>query len=167
MLERHPWIFGSEYSELLDRRVWVRDQQQDFALRRTVDGYLEIVEIKTPLAGKTLFRYDRSHDCYVPQAELSQVVGQVIHYLDHFDANRNHIELNDSQRVNKIRAKIIIGRDGDERQQETLRRFNAHLHRMELFTFDQLLKIGRQVLSYLEEVVANSDSKAYDAGPST
>lgn len=47
-LEAHPWMFGSEYSELLDRRTWTRDDRLDFMLRRTVDGFLEIVEIKTP-----------------------------------------------------------------------------------------------------------------------
>jgi hypothetical protein len=47
-LQEHPWMFGSEYSELLDRRTWTRDDRLDFMLRRTADGYLEIIEIKTP-----------------------------------------------------------------------------------------------------------------------
>lgn len=47
-LRSNPWMFGSEYSELVDRRTWTRDDKLDFMLRRTVDGYLEIVEIKTP-----------------------------------------------------------------------------------------------------------------------
>ncbi|MFL5628383.1 MAG: hypothetical protein ACJ788_22615, partial [Ktedonobacteraceae bacterium] len=37
-LSEHPWIFGSEYSELLDRRKWTRDEQQDFMVRRSADG---------------------------------------------------------------------------------------------------------------------------------
>lgn len=63
-LEQHPWMFGSEYSALLDRRNWVRDSQQDFMLRRTVDGHLEVVEIKTPSKQQPMFIYDESHDSY-------------------------------------------------------------------------------------------------------
>ena len=48
LLADNPWLFGSEYSELLSRRNWTRDQKLDFMLRRTADDYLEIIEIKTP-----------------------------------------------------------------------------------------------------------------------
>ena len=44
-------MLGSEYSELLDRRTWTRDDNVDFMLRRTADNYLEVIEIKTPLGG--------------------------------------------------------------------------------------------------------------------
>jgi len=50
LLAQNPWIFGSEYSELLDRRNWTRDDKLDFMLRRTSDNYLEIIEIKTPFS---------------------------------------------------------------------------------------------------------------------
>jgi hypothetical protein len=40
-------MFGSEYSELLLRRTWTRDDERDYVLGRTVDDHLEIVEIKT------------------------------------------------------------------------------------------------------------------------
>jgi hypothetical protein len=52
LLTKNPWMFGSEYSELLDRRRWTRDENQDFVVRRTADGYIELVEIKTPLDGR-------------------------------------------------------------------------------------------------------------------
>lgn len=51
LLTEHPWMFGSEYSELLDRRRWTRDEQHDFVVRRTSDNYIELIEIKTPLDG--------------------------------------------------------------------------------------------------------------------
>jgi hypothetical protein len=46
----------------------------------------------------------------------------------------------------KIRARVIIGRDGEAGQKAALRSFNAHLSRVEVLTFDQLLRIARQVL---------------------
>ncbi len=69
-LEENYWTFGSEYSELLEQRILVRGQQLDFPLRRTVDGYLEVIEIKTPLDGKSGFSQDDSHNSFYPQAVI-------------------------------------------------------------------------------------------------
>ncbi|MGC1276238.1 MAG: Shedu anti-phage system protein SduA domain-containing protein [Planctomycetaceae bacterium] len=150
LLTRHPWMFGSEYSELLDRRQWTRDEKQDFVVRRTTDGYIELIEIKRPLGGKKLFNHDRDHDSYYAGAELSEVVGQVQKYVEILDQDHDRIVANDSEDTTKIRAKVIIGRDGDKAQQAALRRFNGHLFRIEVITFDQLRKITENVLSYLK-----------------
>jgi Domain of unknown function (DUF4263) len=153
LLMRHPWMFGSEYSERLARRSWVRDAQQDFVLRRTADGYIEVVEIKTPLGGQALFRFDPSRKSYYAGQELSAAIGQVQKYIEDLDANRYMIKSNDGEDTHKVRAKIILGRDGDEEQRQALRRFNGHLHRIEVLTFDQLSRIAGRVVAYLEELV--------------
>ena len=64
LLQDNPWMFGSEYSELLPTRKLTRDEEQDFIVRRTTDGFIELIEIKTPLDGRALFRHDGSHDCH-------------------------------------------------------------------------------------------------------
>jgi len=142
-------MFGSEYSELLDRRRWTRDDQQDFMLRRTGDGYLEVIEIKTPLSGKPLFRNDPSHDTLCPGPELSAVLGQALSYIEEIDRDRDRIRVSDEEDTNKIRGRIIIGRDIDAEQVAALRRLNGHLHRVEIMTFDQLVRIAKQVVGYL------------------
>lgn len=146
LLEDNPWIFGSEYSELLKRRIWVRDQQQDFMCKRTTDGFLEVIEIKRPLNDRNLFSWDDSHKTFYPGNELSKSIGQVINYLATLDSDRDRIRSNDGEDTNKIRVKLIIGRDGDERQVESLRNLNSHINRIEIVTFDQLLKIAKRVL---------------------
>lgn len=148
-LEAYPWMFGSEYSERLERRKWTRDENKDFVVRRTTDGYIELIEIKTPLEGAILFNHDTSHDSYYPIADLSKVIGQVQKYIEKLDAARDSIRANDDEDTHKIRAKIVIGRDGDEKQRNALRSLNGHLHRIEIITFDQLLRIARRVISYL------------------
>jgi len=153
LLTDNPWMFGSEYSELLNRRGWTQNEVQDFALRRTVDGYLEIVEIKTPLEGRPLFLEDKSHATLFQRAELSVVIGQVLNYLEKLDADRYRIIAENNEDTNKARAKIIVGRDGDERQIAALRRLNGHLHRVEIITFDQLVRIAGQVLKRLQEII--------------
>lgn len=157
LLEDNPWMFGSEYSELLERRTWTRDEQQDFMLRRTVDGYLEIAEIKTPDVDP-LFNWDSSHRAFYPSAGLAKVVGQTIKYLEQVDRNRDGIVAHDDVDVLKIRARVIIGRDKDEAQKAALRNLNSHLHRVEVITFDQLSRIARRVLDVFEDGVQPESS---------
>lgn len=145
-LEINPWMFGSEYSELLPRKTWTRDDRLDYMLRKTVDDYLEIVEIKTAFV-EPLFLHDASHDSYYPSAKLSPVIGQVTRYIEEVERNRDSILAKDGTDTLKIRARAIVGRDGSEEHQAALRNFNAHLHRIEILTYDQLLKIAERVLA--------------------
>lgn len=156
LLQNNPWLFGSEYSELLDRRTWTRDDRLDFMLRRTVDGYLEIVEIKTPFTD-SLFRYDRSHDSYYPSAELSKVIGQVMRYIEEIECDRNSIIARDGYDPLKVRARIIIGKDSNKEEQKALHNFNAHLTQIEIITFDQLIKIGERVLGVFKDTLDRNE----------
>ncbi|NTX65931.1 DUF4263 domain-containing protein [Myxococcus sp. CA051A] len=160
LLEDNPWLFGSEYSENHTRRNFTRDHQQDFMLRRTVDNYLEIIEIKTPLEGKPLFSPDRSHQgSWIPRHELSAALAQVMRDIEKMDADVLGIKARDEEDVRKVRARIIIGRDGGPELVDALRRLNGHLHRIEVITFDMLLRIGRRVVSALTDSdQSNADS---------
>ncbi len=158
-LEAHPWMFGSEYSELVPRRTWTRDDDLDFMLRRTVDGFLEIVEIKTPYVGD-LFLYDKSHDSWYPASHLSRAVGQTMRYIEEVERARDIILAKDNEDTLKIRARLIIGRDGGVQQQQALRNFNYHLHRIEVFTFDQLLRIANRVLNVFEHEIESGYTAA-------
>jgi Domain of unknown function (DUF4263) len=144
-LELNPWMFGSEYSELLPRRNWTRDDRLDYMLRKTVDDYLEIVEIKTSFKDP-LFIHDSSHDSYYPSSKLSPVLGQVTRYIEEVERNRDSIIAVDGSDPLKIRARIIVGRDGSKAHQKALRNFNAHLHRIEIITYDQLFRIAERIL---------------------
>jgi hypothetical protein len=154
-LEQNPWLFGSEYSELLSRRNWTRDDQLDYMLRRTVDNYLEIVEIKTAFT-EPLFVYDHDRKLYYPSARLSPVIGQVIRYIEEVDRNRDSILAKDEADTLKIRARAIVGRDHGAGEQAALRNLNAHLHGIEVITFDQLVRIGERVMSIFETPEAAS-----------
>jgi hypothetical protein len=156
LLQENPWLFGSEYSELLDRRNWTRDDDLDFMLRRTVDGYLEIIEIKTPFE-QPLFNFDRSHNNYYPAAPLSKAIGQVLRYIEEIQRDRDRIMAVDGIDPLKVRARIIIGKDGNEEQNKALRNLNAHLVQIEILTFDQLIRIGRRVLSVFEDILNLED----------
>jgi Domain of unknown function (DUF4263) len=148
-LEQNPWLFGSEYSELLERRAWSRDEQLDYMLRRTADNYLEIVEIKTAFA-EPLFQFDDSRSLHYPASRLSKVIGQVMKYIEEVERNRDHIRVKDKEDTLKIRARAILGRDHDTDHQAALRNLNDHLHGIEILTFDQLIRIGERMMSIFE-----------------
>ena len=151
-LDKNPWMFGSEYSELLSRRNWTRDEELDYMLRRTVDDYLEIVEIKTAFSDP-LFRYDSSHDSYYPSSKLSKVIGQVMKYIEEVERNRDKILVKDEVDTLKIRVRVIVGRDGAAKEERAaLRNYNSHLYRIEVITFDQLLRIAERVLSMFRDI---------------
>jgi hypothetical protein len=158
LLADSPWMFGSEYSELLPRRTWTRDDNLDFMLRRTVDGFLQIVEIKTAFA-EPLLLHDRSHDSYHPSAKLSKVVGQVIRYIEEVERSRDSIIASDQVDPLKIRALVIIGRDGDAPHQAALRNLNGHLHGIEIITYDQLLRIADRVLGIFHGMVPPTEDE--------
>jgi hypothetical protein len=166
-LERNPWMFGSEYSELLSRRAWTRDERVDYMLRRTVDNYLEIVEIKTAFT-EPLFIYDDKRDCYYPSAKLSPIFGQITKYIEEVERQRDHILAKDNVDTLKIRARAILGRDQSAEEQAALHKLNAHLHGIEILTFDQLVRIAERVLAIFETTEAtallseNEDDYEYD-----
>ena len=127
-------------------------------LRRTVDDFLEIVEIKTAFS-EPLFRYDKSHDSYYPSSRLSRVVGQVMKYIEEVERNRDKILVKDEVDTLKIRARVIVGRDGKTKgERAALRNFNSHLYRIEIITFDQLLRIVERVLSMFRDVKPTDES---------
>ncbi|MCD4687301.1 MAG: DUF4263 domain-containing protein [Anaerolineae bacterium] len=145
-LEENDWMFGSEYSELLPKRELARGLELDFPLRRTVDGYLEIIEIKRPLNGVLLF-IGSEHP--YPRTEVTQAISQARNYLTRLDANKYMIQSEDELVVDKVRAKVVIGRSGNEAQKLALRSENAHQERVEIITYDQLIAIARRVLDIM------------------
>lgn len=143
-LEENYWIFGSEFSQLVQGRDLIANIQFDFPLRRTADEYLEVIEIKRPII-EALFVGER----LAPRAELSEAIAQAEEYLDLLDRESDRIWRQYEIRADKVRAKIVIGRDGDKRQLDALRRHNANRNRVEVLTFDQLLRVGQRILNIL------------------
>jgi hypothetical protein len=163
-LQENFWMFGSEYSELLPNRTLVKGNILDFPLRRTVDGYLDIIEIKRPQNGLSLFRKDRRGNL-AETSELVEAIAQADDYLANIDAEQYQIKYHEELDVEKVRAKIIIGRDGDEPQTKQLRRVNARTNRIEIITYDQLIRIVERILEILgNEAALDEEFMSYDAG---
>ena len=150
-LEENHWLFGSEYSELLDKRTLVVGQQLDFPLRRTVDGYLDVIEIKTPLNGESGFIWNSSHKNFFPGSDIHKHTSQILHYLSALQADRHRIMAEDKIDVTRIRGKLIVGRDGSEAEEEARRLWNANSPEIDVLSFDGLIRIGQRIIDIMVE----------------
>ena len=149
-LDDNIWLFGSEYSRR-ERRKLVVGQQLDFPLRRTVDGYLDAIEIKTPLNGQSGFNWDRSHDNYYPSAEIHKHVAQLRNYLNSLERERFTILGQFGIDVTKVRGKLIVGRNGTNAEQEARKLYNADSRTIEVISFDGVIAIGKRILEIMIE----------------
>lgn len=148
-LEENSWMFGSEYSELLPIRSLVVGQQLDFPLRRTVDGYIDVIEIKTPLDGASGFIYDKSHKNYYAGSDIYKYSAQVRNYISSLEAERYRIKSVDNIDVSKIRGKLVIGREGITAEEEARRLLNADARAVEVISFDGIIKIAQRILNIM------------------
>ena len=164
-LKANPWIFGSQYSQVTCKKITFDNDVLDYLARRTADGYEEIIEIKRPI--KDLFRKRRQKGL-AENKEVVDAVNQVDNYIAGLDADRYKYdsEAHGYMKVEKIRAKIIIGTDSDDPvKMRALRRLNARYNRIEVITYDQLIANARQMLQWLENEI--EDSSATSMSPPT
>ncbi len=103
LLKKNWWIFGNEYGEIIGQREIAPGTQQDFLAKRTADGFLEIIEIKRPLNGKSLIyktnqgSHARSHY----RQELSDAIAQVIDYIDEIENDKHSLYYKEKNRNRK------------------------------------------------------------------
>ena len=162
-LEEHYWIFGSEYSELIPNRRFIKNKEVDFPLRRTVDGYLEVIEIKKPM--EDLFTVHNGK-IVAESPAVAKAKWQVSEYLSSIDIKQNDLRVEDDIDVEKVRGKVIIGRiDGDDVQTKALRQLNALSTRIEVITYDQLISTAERILDILSPQQAVDDNEN-DPAPS-
>ncbi|MCY4019601.1 MAG: DUF4263 domain-containing protein [Chloroflexi bacterium] len=148
-LEANSWIFGSEYSELIPNRNFIKNRQVDFPLRRTVDGYLEVIEIKRPT--DDLFTY-KDGAIVGESSVVSKARYQVSEYLSDIDVKKNDILVEDDIAAEKVRGKVIVGNlKGNVEEKKALRRLNAQLNRVEIISYDQLIATAQRMLDLLSE----------------
>lgn len=142
------WMLGSRYIRLIPRREWTNEETLDLLLQ-SVDGYFDIIELKR--SNTKLFVED--HNILIPSNEVNRAVNQAAHYISEIESSRDNLVRRYGLDLYKLKAKVLIGylnaEDSDIRQKrEALRRYNSHLHRIEIVTFDQIENITLHVLNH-------------------
>lgn len=146
LLDQNWWMFGGHYVEQIPRRNWTTDETLDILLR-TADGYFELVELKR--SNPQLFKMD--HGKWVVTADVSDAINQAAHYISEIERTYSALFQRYSIDLYRLKAKVLIGYlppdEADlERKRASLRMLNSHLHRIEVVTFDELVRISQNVI---------------------
>lgn len=144
-IEANLWVFGVDYIKKHDARKIAIFSEADI-LMESVDGYLDLIELKRPK--HHLLKFDSSHSCYFPHTDLSKVIGQSLFYLQKLSEYKLNLESEYEVKVIMPRIKVIIGnnRGFDEPQKDCIRLLNSNLQSIHLITYDDLVKFGYLLL---------------------
>ncbi|GAA1298189.1 Shedu anti-phage system protein SduA domain-containing protein [Pseudonocardia xinjiangensis] len=154
------WIFGGQYTGIADRRTIVPLDQYDIPLI-CADGSLEIVELKGPEVKLT--RKYRNH--LIVANEVHAAVNQCLNYLRALDEmgaalrTQYRNELAADFDFRRAKGTVIIGHPGHtpsteatrEQIDQTVRSYNAHLSRLTVLTYADLLESAERALQFASE----------------
>lgn len=146
----YSWIFGIEYLKKYDARKIALFSESDL-LMESIDGFLDLIELKRPKLEYDIFKYDVSHKSYYPSTDLSKVIGQCLFYLQKLDDFKLILEKEHKVKILRPRIKIIAGRtkDFNYEQYNALRMLNSNLNNIEIVSYDYLLNCGEKMISNL------------------
>lgn len=153
-IESNLWIFGIDYIRKHDERKIALFSEGDL-LMETVDGFLDLIELKRPK--HELLKFDHSHKCHYPHPDLSIVLGQSLFYLQKLAEYKLIIQNEYKIKIIMPRIKIIVGRNSDyvDEQRDCIRMLNTNLNSIQIITYDDLVTFGNLLLK------ANEESHAY------
>ncbi|MFD3524848.1 Shedu anti-phage system protein SduA domain-containing protein [Streptomyces sp. NPDC058653] len=161
LLQRMTWIFGGEFLPGTARRNLTLRDQLDLTLLRP-DGSLHGVELKLA-NNRHLVTGQRNH--LIVGSEVNKAVGQVMNYLRELDEKRAQILVDlgiDSRRSSMT---VVIGHSRfvatdatQEEVAETIRTYNAHLNRVTITTYDQLIDNAQRTLDLTPTARKSADS---------
>jgi len=142
------WVFGIEYIKKHDVRKIGLFSEGDI-LMESIDGFLDLIELKRPKLEYGYFKYDKSHKSYYPSPDLSKVIGQCLYYLQKMDEYKHILELEYDVKVLRPRIKIIAGRTYKfkKNQFEALRMLNSNLNHIQIISYDYLVSSGNKIIS--------------------
>lgn len=148
----HNWMFGVQYEEPIERmRINLSGSMPDY-LFPTVDGYLDILEIKLPTDAVIIEETSRPGTFrWSPDANVA--IGQVVNYLDSVEHYRYELrdkilhEYGKTVSIIKPRATILIGNSSgwSQPKKDGLRKMNHMLHGAEVITYKDLHQRGSAI----------------------
>lgn len=155
---KNKWVLGSEYLNILPERDIDVNDIADY-LVRSIDGFLDVVEIKKP--NLPFWTKPDSHGNLCPTAALTAAITQCLNYLYRIELQSNSVdffERVDGTKTVKPQCMLVYGRSNDwgEDEYKALRILNAAYHQLHIITYDQLLIRAKQLLG-VEETPDNDD----------
>jgi hypothetical protein len=144
-IENNLWVFGIDYIRKHDERKIALFSEGDL-LMETVDGYLDLIELKRPK--HELLKFDNSHKCHYPHPDLSIVIGQSLFYLQKLSEYKLIIQNEHKVKIIMPRIKIIVGRGNNsiDEQKDCIRMLNTNLNSIQIITYDDLVSFGNLLI---------------------
>lgn len=155
---RQKWILGSEYLKIIIERDIDTKHIADY-LMKTVDGFLDVVEIKK--SDIKFWTNKDSHGNYCPTAEVTSAIMQCLNYLHLIEIQANNISFSkrvENATVIRPQCLLVIGRSNnwDDEQRNALRILNSAYNQINIITYDQLLDRAKNLIG-IEDVVEIND----------
>jgi hypothetical protein len=166
-IDGNYWIFGGQYVGVAIRRDLMNLHQHDIPLV-SADRSLNIVELKGPES--TLVKRHRDNHLVLSGA-VHDAVGQCMNYLRNLDelgaslATLHRNDLNVDYDYRRARATVVIGHPERgvsgtatrEQIDQTIRTYNAHLSRIHVMTYADLLDAAERALAFGEGARSDPD----------
>ncbi|WP_370935342.1 Shedu anti-phage system protein SduA domain-containing protein [Amycolatopsis sp. cg13] len=151
------WIFGGQYVGIAARRTLMPLDQHDIPLL-CADRSLHIVELKGPAS--RIVRKHRNH--LIVADEVHEAVSQCMNYLRSFDDLGPALQTVHSNECGfdydyrRVKGSVVIGHQDRalsadvtrEQVDQTIRSYNAHLSRVQVVTYDDLLDSADRALNF-------------------
>ena len=147
--EKHSWMLGHEFIQVIDERRIDPEHISDF-LMRSYDGFLDIVEIKRPNGSLTFWAAEQDHGNYIPSSHLIKAITQASQYI--YEVEREADSRKFSKRVGstvvKPRCVLVFGRSDTWNNEhiEAYRILNASFHNITILTYDHVLARTRRIV---------------------
>lgn len=159
LLDKNWWMLGGQYVEHVPKRDWTDEENLDMMLKTADSGY-DIIELKRSNA--ELFKRHRNK--WIVSSDVNDAVNQAASYISEIDRQRDHFIARYHTDLYKVRAKVLIGtiaddEDAVESKRLALRMYNAHLHHIEVITFDGVVRMCDQIIN------ANLGESTHSAPP--
>jgi uncharacterized protein (UPF0335 family) len=155
------WLFGINYQVPIQKEKVGFDSIPDF-LFPSLDGFLDILEIKLPTAD-VIFE-DSSHPgSFAWSSDVNKAIGQVINYIHQIELNQLQLKERINESYNDIystsicaikpRVIILIGKsDGwKNSERQAFRKLNYSLHGIEVLTYTDLVQRGERIINLYSE----------------
>jgi len=141
---KNAWFFGSDYRKIY-KEEWITTLSRNDFLLEKHDGYVDIVELKSP--SDSLF--DRKIRW---SSKVKDGVSQLMFYLS--EARKKYFTIKDEKQLDIFLPKgyLIIGRRPEDKEKlERLRIHNEFLHKIEILTYDDLLDRAQKTLDFIKQ----------------
>ncbi len=160
LIGKRYWIFGGQYIGVLEKRDIISLDEHDIPLI-CADRSIHVIELKRPK--NKLVRKHRNHQ--IVSNDVHEAVAQCMNYLRGFDElgashqTYYHNELGLDYDLRRAKGTVIIGHpeltasDEVTREQveQTIRSYNAHLSRVQVITFADLVDSAERALAFEAE----------------